>query len=52
MSEVPIRYDEMDERQTTERVLHRMTDPIQIEKRRHAKEEREMNDIQAKRIGL
>lgn len=52
MIQAPERYDEMDERKTTERVLARMTDPEQIEKRRLEKEEKQMNEVQAKRIGL
>lgn len=48
----PERYDEMDERRTTERVLKRMTDPEQIEKRRLEREDDEMNNIASQRIGL
>lgn len=42
----------MDPDRTTERVLNRMTDPEQIEKRRLEKEEGEMNDLTSQRIGL
>ena len=52
MIQAPVRYDEMDEKRTTERVLKRMTDPEQIEKRKLEKEEQEMNEEQSKRIGL
>lgn len=52
MSDNHVRFDEMDERRTTARVLHRMTDPEQIELRNLEKEENEMNAIQANKIGL
>ena len=44
--------NDMDERVTTEMIIRRMTDPVLIEKRKQEKEENELNDIQAKRIGL
>lgn len=52
MSEAPVRYDEMEQNKTTARILHRMTDPEDIQKRKLVKEEKEMNELQANRIGL
>ena len=48
----PVRYDEMDSRRTTERVLERMTNPEILAKKALEKEEKEMNEVQSKRIGL
>lgn len=45
-------YDEMDENRTTERILHKMTDPEEIEKRKQKKQEEEMNEEQKKRFSL
>lgn len=52
MNDNHVRFDEMDEQRTTARVLHRMTDPEQIELRKLEKEENEMNTLQATRIAL
>lgn len=40
---------EISERETTERILNRMTDPVQIEKRRKEKEEaKRINNVKEK----
>lgn len=52
MRNAPERYDELDENRTTARILHRMTDPEQIELRKLAKEEEEINNTIRKRIAV
>lgn len=42
-------FIEQSERETTERILNRMTDPVQIEKRRREKEEsKRINNVKEK----
>lgn len=52
MEKPVVRYDEMDSNRTTARILDKMTNPELIAKRKIEKEEKEMNEIQAQRIGL